>query len=114
MGALFHKDLGAYEMPKPAEDYLDGDKSGRCKIVCFDAGGSTVVCGIVYGWTGAKKGSNDADRADDILSILQTLSDAMEPGPKLIMGDLNGSLENFPAGMALIKEHGWADIGNDD
>ena len=30
------------------------------------------------------------------------------------MGDLNGSLEMFPTEMALINEHGWTDIGNDD
>ena len=82
--------------------------------MCFYAGGSTVVCGIVCGWAGAKKGGKDAARTDDILAILQTQFDAMEPGPKLIMGDLNGSLENFPTAMALIKEHGWTGIGNDD
>ena len=30
------------------------------------------------------------------------------------MGDLNGNLEAFPTAMALIKEHGWTDIGNDE
>ena len=38
----------------------------------------------------------------------------MELGPKLIMGDLNGNLAAFPTALALIKEHGWTDIGNDD
>ena len=38
----------------------------------------------------------------------------MDPGPKIIMGDLNGSLDAFPTAMALIKEHGWTDIGNDE
>ena len=40
--------------------------------------------------------------------------EAMEPVPKLIMGDLNGSLDAFPTAMALIKEHGWTDICNDE
>ena len=30
------------------------------------------------------------------------------------MGDLNGNLDAFPTAMALIKEHGWTDIGNDE
>ena len=64
--------------------------------MCFDAGGSFVACGIVYGWTGAKKGSKDAARTDDLVTIIQAQFDAMEPGPKLIMGDLHGSLEHFP------------------
>ena len=45
---------------------------------------------------------------------MQTQFDAMEPEPKLIMGDLNGSLETFTIAMTFIKEHGWADIGNDE
>ena len=93
---------------------MDAEKGGRCKIVCFDAGGSTVACGIVYGWTGANKGSNEAARTDDLITIIHAQLDAMEPGPKLIMGDLNGSLENSPTALALIKEHGWTDIGNDE
>ena len=32
----------------------------------------------------------------------------------MIMGDLNSSLEAFLTAMALIKEHGWTDIGNDE
>ena len=55
--ALFLKGLAAYAIPNPTEDYRDAERSGRCKIVCFDAGGCTVVCGIVYGWTGANKGT---------------------------------------------------------
>ena len=66
VGALFHTELAAYPIPKPTEDYPDAERSGRCKVVCFDAGGGTVACGIVYGWTGAKKGSKDAAMTDDI------------------------------------------------
>ena len=35
----------------------------------------------------------------------------MEPGPKLIVADLNGSTDAFPTINAMIKEQGWADIG---
>ena len=73
-----------------------------------------MVCGIIYGWAGAMKGSKDAARTDDVLAIKETQFEATEPGPKLIMGDLNGSLESFPTATALIKEQGWTDIGNDE
>ena len=49
IGALFLKGLAAYEIPNPTDDYRDAEKSGRCKIVCIDAGGSTIACAIVYG-----------------------------------------------------------------
>ena len=107
------KGLVAYPIPKPTEDYLDAERSGRCKIVCFDAGGCTVVCAIVYGWTGATKGSQIAARTDDILAIIQLQFELMDPGPKLIMGDFNGTLDAFPTATALIEEHEWTDIGND-
>ena len=56
------------------------------------------------------KGSKDAARTDDILAIIEAQFEAMEPGPKLIMGGLNGSLESFPTALALINEQGWTDI----
>ena len=114
VGALFLKGLAAYELISPTDDYRDAEESGRCKIVCFDARGCTIACAIVYGWTGAKKGNNLAARTDDILAIIEVQFEAMEPGPQLIMGDLNGSLDAFPTAMALIKEQGWTDIGNDE
>ena len=33
VGALFHKDIAAYEIPDPIEDYNDAVNSGRCKII---------------------------------------------------------------------------------
>ena len=36
----------------------------------------------------------------------------MEPGPKMIAGDLNGKLEAFPTAQALLQEYSWTDIGN--
>ena len=55
VGALFFKGLAAYEVQNPTEDYRDAVKSGKCIIVCFDAGGTTIACAIIYGWAGAKK-----------------------------------------------------------
>ena len=114
VGALFLKGLVAYEVQNPTDDYRDAERCGRCKIVSFDVGGTTIACGIVYGWTGAKKGNDIAARTDDILAIIEVQFEAMELGPKLIMGDLNGILDVLPTAMALIKEHGWTDIGNDE
>lgn len=55
VGALFLKTLAAYEIVNPTDDYRDAERSGRCKLVCIDAGGVTIACAIVYGWAGAKK-----------------------------------------------------------
>ena len=71
VGFLFHKDLAAYEVTNPIEDYLDVVNTGRCKIVCFDMAGVTCAIALIYGWTGAKKGSVEAARTDDLLTIIQ-------------------------------------------
>ena len=104
VGALFHKDISAYEVTNPIKDYADAVQSGRCKIICFDAGGVTVACGIISGWTRADKANSEAARTDDLIAIVQAQFDSMEPGPKLIMGDLNGSLRFLPTAMSLIHE----------
>ena len=95
VGALFLQGLAAYEVQNPTDDYRDAERSGRCKIVCFDAGGTTIICAITYGWTGAKKGNDLAARTDNILAIVEVQFDGMGPGPKIIMGDLNGNLVAF-------------------
>ena len=59
------------------------------------------------------EGSKLVARTDDLLAIIEVQFEAMEPGPKVIMGDFNGPIEAFPTAIALMKEHGWTDIGND-
>ena len=71
VGALSLQGLNVYEVQNPTEDYRDAVKSGRCIMVCFDAGGTAIVCAIVYGWAGAKKGNDLAARTDDILAIIE-------------------------------------------
>ena len=83
-------------------------------ILCVDLGGTTLVCANVYGWTGGIKGSKEAARTDDIITIVRMQFEKMPKGPKMICGDLNGNLEAFPSVIELIKEEGWTDIGNDE
>ena len=66
--------------------------------------GVAVACGIIYGWSRADKANTEAARTDDLLAIVQAQFDTMEQGPKIIMGDLNGSLDFLPTAMSLINE----------
>ena len=72
-----------------------------------------MAIAIVYGWAVGTKGSSEAARTDDILTIIQMQFDSMPPGPKAIAGDLNGSIEAFPTLAIMLEEQGWTDIGND-
>ena len=79
VGALSLQGLSVYEVQNPTEDYRDAVKSGRCIMVCFDAGGTTIICAIIYGWIGAKKGNDLVARTDDILAIVEVQFEAMAP-----------------------------------
>ena len=71
------------------------------------------MCANIYGWPGGLKGTKEAARTDDLLTIVRMQFSKLPPGPKLICGDLNGCLEAFPTVLEMIAEEGWADIGND-
>ena len=67
-----------------------------------------------YGWTGSIKGSKAADRTNDLLVIASNELDLQEPGPKMLVGDLNGDLEGLPIVQHLLKEKGWVDVGSQE
>ena len=96
VGALATDGFTLYPVPDPTPDYRDAEATGRCIILCTDVGGVTLACANVYGWTGGIKGSKEAARADDILTIIRRQFSKLPPGPKLICGDLNGNLDAFP------------------
>ena len=76
-----------------------------------DLNGTTLAIVVIYGWTGGRKSSAEAARTDDILTIVQMQFETMPAGPKLIAGDLNGSVEAFPTMQAMLSEKGWTDLG---
>ena len=112
VAALAVKGIEMYPATKVTDDYRDALATGRCNIFCFDIGGQTLVCANIYGWTGGSKGSKEAERTDDIISIVRMQFRQMPPGPKLICGDLNACTEALPTLKWMLKEEGWTDVGN--
>ena len=74
---------------KPIKDYRDAFATGRCAMYEVGLKGTTLAIAVIYGWTGGRKGSAEAARTDDILTIVQMQFESMPVGPKLIAGDLN-------------------------
>ena len=66
----------------------------------------------MYGRTGGINGSKAADRTNDLLAILVNEFDSQESGPKMIVGDLNGDLENLTIIQHLLQDRGWVDLGS--
>ena len=113
VGALAYEGLKVYQVTNPTKDYLDAVATGRCIIICMDLGGTTLSIACIYGWTGAKQNTSNAERTNDIISIVQLQFERMSEGPKAIVGDLNGDIEDFPTLGTLLKDQGWMDVGND-
>ena len=79
---------------------------GGCAIYCLDLGGTTLAIAVIYGWAGASKGSTEAARTDDLLTIVQVEFTTLPLGPKMIAGDLDGTTEAFDTIITMIKEQG--------
>ena len=111
VGAMCVESLNMYPVPNPTMDYLDAAATGRCAIYCTDVSGVTMAVAAIYGWTGGTKGSPHAARTEDILTIVQMQFEPLQPGPKLIAGDLNGSPDAFDTITTLTAEYGWTHAG---
>ena len=113
VGIVALEGLAPYPVTEAAEDYNDAFASGRCAIYNIDCQGATITIAVIYGWTGAKVGSINASRTDDLLAICLAQLSAMPDGPKLIAGDLNGTTACFPTLTIMTTEQGWTDVGLD-
>ena len=71
-----------------------------------------MLIGNIYGWTGGVKGSKTAKRTNDLLTIGMNELELQEPGPKMLTGDFNGNLANFPVIQDLLDNKGWIDLGS--
>ena len=97
VGMVADQALGVYPLTKPTQHYLDAVKTGRIQIVCCDINGQTLVVANIYGWTGGRPGTPEAERTDDLICICKVQFESMAPGPKAICGDFNGPIEAFPS-----------------
>ena len=96
---------------KPSKACEESVATGRCMISNFDIDGTNLVVAILYGWTGGQKGNEAAARTDDLLTIVQQEFEAMDPGPKMIMGDINATTDALPTILQMMAEGGWTDVG---
>ena len=113
VGAMAEDRIGIYTITKPIKHYQDAIKIGRLLIVCCDLNGQTLAIANVYGWTGGRMGSVEAERTDDLFCICKLQFEELPPGPRMICGDFNGPLQAFPTLVEMMRSEGWTDIGAD-
>ena len=95
----------------PPKAYEEAVATGRCIMCNFDLGDTNLVIAILYGWTGGKNGNEAAARTDDLLTVVQQEFEAMDLGPKMIMGDINATTDSLPTILQMMAEGGWTDVG---
>ena len=110
MGIATVKDLKPYKLPNLTKDMQDAGATGRCAIFCMDLSGFTLVIAVIYGGTGGTNGSPEAAITDDLrIAIVSSQFQLLDPGPKLIVADRNGSVVAFPPPLKVCWRinNGW-------
>ena len=99
--------------PKPLHKQMVApNNQGRAGMYLFEiCSGVHCLTYVVYGWTGADTDPQAACRTDDLLCIIHQDMMMQQDGPKLIVGDFNGSLAAFVAFNVIIKSNQLYDIG---
>ena len=82
VGIVALEGLAPYPVTNPTQDYHDAVASGRCAIYNIDCQGATLTIAVIYGWAGAKVGSINASRTDDLLAICLAQPNAMPDAPQ--------------------------------
>jgi len=72
-----------------------------------------VLCYVLYGHPNAEKDDQAASRTCDMLNIVMQDAELQDPGPKLIVGDINGPIHRFPSLDNAISMGEWIDVGAD-
>jgi hypothetical protein len=104
---------------KPLTAYFaELNETGRVALYCVEAaGGHTITCVIIYGWTGGAQDAKAAARTSDLIRIVFLELKAQPDGPQYIMGDLNASVPDLASLQMALEEtdddhfHAWHDIG---
>lgn len=102
IGIAASEGLKPYKLTNTTKDFRDAEATGRVAVYCVDLNGQTLVCAVVYGWTGATRGSVGAARTDDVIAIVRAQFLLLEQGPKLIAADLNGNTDAFPTLQGML------------
>lgn len=73
--------------------------------------GHLLIIANVYGWTNGHTSKEAAKRTNYLLQCVIAEFEALPPGPKLLVGDLNGEPQDFASLQAAVDNHLLVDIG---
>ena len=86
--------------------------TGRVDVYSLDIGsGVNILVFNVYGYSGGNQSKKLAARTDRLLRAILDEVQAQPKAPTLIVGDLNGDVEDFPIFAAAVKDGIFCDLG---
>lgn len=91
--------------------FRDAVKTGSLNGFIVDAAGANITIIVIYGWSGGHQSAEAAARTDDLAAIARAELAEQPIGHKMIMGDVNGEMDDFPTFAAMLKDKGWTDAG---
>ena len=87
-------------------------KTGRCDHYALDIGHTTTLSAVnTYGWTGGCQSKKQAKRTNHMFEGVIDGLHLQPPGPRCIVGDINGDMCNFRALQDLLDYEGWTELG---
>ena len=86
--------------------------NGRFQLIGVPLPGDVMcIAANVYGGTNAHHAVTAAARSNDLLDFIWQEFAARPPGPRMILGDLNGDSDDFPVLQAVINDGSLIDLG---
>ena len=109
VGMMAQSPLRPIGMQPTTEDFKDAIKTGRMAAYHLDIANATITVVLIYGGSGGHQNEVAATRTNDLFLIArQELS--MQPiGLHMIMGHINGEVEDFPCLQEMLHEEAWTD-----
>jgi hypothetical protein len=73
--------------------------------------GQFILCYIIYGYPRAENDGWQAARTCDLMATVFSDAEKQDPGPILIMGDINAPINRIPSLQAALQQGLWRDLG---
>eukprot|EP00973_Karenia_brevis_P061011 8483536-Karenia_brevis.AAC.1 len=90
---------------------IDRSTNGRNHIIGVVLPNFFLVVANVYGWTNGHCDSDAAARTDDLIQAILEEFDALPPGPKVLLGDLNADVGDLPTLQGQVDCGKLFDLG---
>ena len=106
VGMLSHGPLRPIALQAITDDFKDAIQTGRMAAYILDVANATLLVVAIYGWSGGHQNEQAAVRTNDLFIIAKQELNLQTPGLHVIMGGVNGEIEDFQCVQDMLNEEG--------